>query len=147
VTFSFPTLGDTAVLCLDPHGPKHIWFFVSDRTDQGIVMFNGTTWKKNQSDETCILTSADHSYFTHRSVIHYRGGILLNEGKFKRIVESFDYQPHTRATDALVRKIQLGALDTNGRTAQHLQDIIRPFLIAEPTVPTGPAGNPTIKPS
>ena len=125
-----PSLGDTAVLRPNPLEREHLWIFASGLTDDGIVMFNVTTWKKNHSDETCIVTPADHGYIDHRSVIEYRRGMLLREEKWQRILETADCTPNDPVSKELLRKIQLGALDPEGRTEQALQDIIRPFLIA-----------------
>lgn len=129
MSIPFPSLGDAAVLRPHPMDREHLWVFASGRTDDGIVMFNVTTWKKNHSDETCIVTSADHGYIVHRSVIEYRRGILLTEDKWERILDNADCEMATRASNAFLRKIQIGALDRNGRTEQALQDIVRPFLV------------------
>ena len=129
MSIPFPSLGDAAELRPHPMDRKHLWVFASGRTDDGIVMFNITTWKKNHSDETCIVTSADHGYIDHRSVIEYRRGILLTEEKWERILENADCEMKTRASKAFLRKIQLGALDPKGRTAGVLQDMVRPFLV------------------
>jgi len=112
------TLGDAFVI----GDGGHLWIVcsVSDR-DRSIVILNLTTWRAG-CDENCVINPGEHSFVKHRSVVSYEHGriaTLVQQDKLRSIASS-----RAPATDALVSKIQVGAIASD-LTSQDIQEHIR----------------------
>ena len=125
-----PAIGETAIV--KPHGieREHLWVVVTGvATDGKAVMFNFTGWTLG-NDHTCILKVGDHEFITKKTVIEYQRGILLTAEKWQSIVDNSDYvKPYKPVTTEVLKKIQNGALHSEGRTEVELQEIVRQFLV------------------
>lgn len=105
---------------------SHRYFVLHSATNpsEKILVFNFTTYRPGQCDETCIISPSEYGGIHRDSVIQYSQGLLLageELTKFKAIVgTSLPCIP-----SAILEKIKYGALTSN-RTPKKIKIFLAP---------------------
>ena len=112
-----------AFIGLDPR--RHLWFAVSRQTSNArIVMANITThWPDDPDHKACrIVGEQEHEWVQHDSCLYPKGVAFFNVAKIEQDARTGAIEQRRPASPALLRKLQLAALespypDTASKTA------------------------------
>ena len=102
-----------AFIGLDPRG--HLWFAISRQTsDARIVMANITThWPDDPDHKACrIVGERDHEWVQHDSCLYPKGVAFFNAAKIEQDLRTGALEQRGPASPALLRKLQLAALES-----------------------------------
>lgn len=109
-----------------PVSNGHTWILVSDVTQDPVVLLNCSSVKPGNSktDPTCILTPDDHSTLSEKSFIYYRRPIPFELSELRGAWNSGNLIKKSRLDDAILKKVQRGALKSD-RTPIHFQKYLK----------------------
>jgi len=101
----------------------HLWVIVAELFGSPKqVMIVNLTSKKPHSDCTVILSSENHRFIKHDTVISYAdAGIVQSEYLIKRIQQG-DFKQHDNFNHDVIRIIQQGLIDSP-RTPKYIKEI------------------------
>lgn len=102
-----------AFIGLDPR--RHLWFAISRQTpDARIVMANITThWPDDPDHKACrIVGERDHEWVQHDSCLYPKGVAFFSTAKLEQDLRTGSIEQHNPASPALLRKLQLAALES-----------------------------------
>ena len=91
---------------------KHLHIVISPVINGKALVVNVTS-KKFDSDDTCVLTVGDHDFICHDSIISYADAIDADISLMEKAISCNTFEPHTPISDALLKKIQEGALKSD----------------------------------
>jgi len=81
--------------------------------DNDVVIVNATDIENDSPDTTCIVTPADHPYFTlPKSVIFYQKAYIFGAANFEGLIKHGQFKPRQPASDELIARIRRGARDS-----------------------------------
>lgn len=101
-----------AFIGLDPR--RHLWLALSRQaSDERIVMANLTThWPDDPDHMACrIVSKREHQWVRHDSCLYPKGVAFFNAAAIEQDVRTGAVEQRQPASLALLRKLQLAALD------------------------------------
>lgn len=103
------TAGDTYLISTPPdYQTEHLFIIIITIDDDEALIVNITT-KKENSDMSCIITTGDHDFITHDSVINYKDAIKTKIKLLKTNIENNNITPHSPVSEDLLQRILKGA--------------------------------------
>lgn len=103
---------------------EHLYIIISPIIEERVLFVNVTT-KKESSDTTCILKKGDHPFIRHDSVINYGDAKDTEVKLIKKAIETKLFALQDPISDALLKRIQQGALTSPAFTPKYLKYIPR----------------------
>jgi hypothetical protein len=91
---------------------EHLHIVISPIIDGKVLLVNVTS-KKFDSDETCVLCLGDHEFIKHDSVINYGDAIDADILLMEKAILNQTFKPQSPVSDALLKRIQEGALKSD----------------------------------
>jgi hypothetical protein len=118
-------IGDTFLFPTPPNG-NHLFFAVALTADDKYLCFSVTT-RDPGSDDACILVPAQGvpSFITRESAIVYKRAKEIHPNVYARLVSRGECIPQERCSPDIVKKIQLGALQSKKIAKKHRETIKR----------------------
>jgi hypothetical protein len=103
-------IGDTFLL----HDPRieggHLWIVISHpQVDPEHVVIVNLTTQTETGDYSCLLGPEDHVWIKHLSLVSYRDSKCVAESNLDGLVQSGALVPQSPASDALLKKLLIGA--------------------------------------
>jgi len=127
-------LADTFIN-VNPGSPDHLWVVITRPTTQGeIAMVNFAT-RRPPCDDSCIIAVGEHPFVTSETIILYSRGQMTTDAFLEHAKQHFIIQERSPVSDALLERIQLGALDST-YTKQAIQNAVLETLGMEDAPPT-----------
>ena len=93
-------------------------------TQQVIAVF--LTSKKPNSDLTVVLSSGDHRFIKHDTVISYADARIFNKENIIIRIRERDFQPHDSLSNDMISAIQEGLI-VSPRTPRNIKKIFRDY--------------------
>ena len=87
-------------------------------------MVNIATLKDN-CDNSCIIKKGSHPFIKRDSYVKYSEAIITDTQTIKILLHKKQISPHAAISQALLRKILMGARITNAISKKHLDFISR----------------------
>ena len=101
---------------------NHLYIVISIINNIEVLFVNVTTKKKN-SDTSCILTSEDHDFIIHDSVINYADAKIAKIENLQKAIDSQVIHPQKPVSISGLERIQKGALNSNAFPQGYLKYI------------------------
>ena len=91
----------------------HLWVVTTDASNspENVVIVSLTT-KRQNSDTTVTLTSGNHGFIKHDTVVNYADARIVSKKSIIQRVHDRDFEPSDPFTIDLVKKIQQGLLNS-----------------------------------
>ena len=105
---------------------NHLWVVIARSNDGQLAIVNLTT-RRDDSDETCLISQGEHPFVKHDTAVHYSMGQLVEESVLETLQEHKHLQMRVPASSELLHRIQQGALDSKF-TKQAIQELVRKAL-------------------
>ncbi len=118
-------IGDTFLIPTPPDfATEHLFIVVISINKDEVLIVNITT-KTDNSDLSCILTTKDHEFIYHDSVINYRDATKTSTKLLEANLENKKINTHQPCSKALLEKIVKGATNS-----EHLPDEFKQYFSA-----------------
>jgi hypothetical protein len=87
---------------------SHLWVVSSKPEISPVVIFNLTTYTIDE-EEVCVLDMGEHPFITHKTAVRYGEGKRVEVNQLEKLIKEGQLKPHERASEAILKKIWLGA--------------------------------------
>ena len=109
----------------DQHdGKPHLHIVISDPDENDKVVLVSVTTERAKSDTMVRLAAGDHPFIERPSVITYAYSKVMACALIRSLVASGDARAKEQASDQLVKRAQLGMLETD-RAPEEVQEVFR----------------------
>lgn len=92
-------------------------------TDNDRALFVNITTRKANKDDTCVIKTGEHRFIRHDSVINYGDAKDAPIIKIKEAIEMNLFTPHDPVSTELLKRIQIGALNSPAFPQKYLKYI------------------------
>ncbi|MGH2632906.1 MAG: hypothetical protein ACRDG3_05805 [Tepidiformaceae bacterium] len=104
-------LGDTFIP-LAPQHDGHLWVVISEPTPQNRLAIVNFTTRRPACDDSCIARPGEHPFLNRESILLYARARLQDVDALDSHVKAGYYQVREPVGNALLRRIQEGALQS-----------------------------------
>ena len=117
--------GDALLLPKPGQAVAHLWVLLTDPdvTTDEVLMVNLTT-QRPHSDTTVILSSGDHPFVQHATVVNFTDARLGKAALLNTFIHTGTYLPQSPLSEVVLRRIQAGLLASRF-TAEKFKDYLR----------------------
>jgi hypothetical protein len=117
-------VGDTFLIYDDQGAPPHLHIVITEPDESGLVVLVSVTSERAKSDTMVRLSSGDHPFIRHPSVITYAYSKLLSEARLRELVLTGEAFAREAASADLVRRLRAGMNETD-RAPRDVQNFFR----------------------
>ena len=108
--------GDTFLIPKSKNEVEHLWVVVTEPGEDGRAVCVNISTRQEYSDSTVVLKPGEHPYIKHDSIVYYTDAQVLDlnsvEAALNAKTRSFVCQDHESCSEALLKRIQKGLIDS-----------------------------------